>query len=283
MTAIVFGLLTAVLFATSTLSTSRAVRIIPAQSIVATAMAIGLVITIPFAIADGIPAGLRGGTIGWFIVSGLGNVVGLLLLNAALKVGKVGIVAPIVATEGAISAVFAAVLGESIAPIAAFVLAVIVAGVVLSAVAPDPAPLEHERPLRAVLLATAGACAFGVSLFATGYLSDDLPTSWLLLPARIIGVLVLAVPLVVLGRWRMSRRALPYVIVIGFAEVIGFAAFTVGARDSVAIASVLSSQFASIGAVGAYLLFKERLGRLQVTGVVMLVVGVATLTVLRSG
>lgn len=283
MTAIVFGLLTAVLFATSTLSTSRAIRMIPAQSIVGSSMLIGLVLTIPFAIADGIPDGLRGGTIVWFLVSGLGNVGGLLLVNAALKVGKVGIVAPIVATEGAISAVFAAALGESVMPIAAFVLLLIVAGVVLSAVAPDPEPLEHERPLRAVLLATAAAAAFGVSLFATGYLSDDLPTSWLLLPARIIGVLVLAIPLLVLGRLRMTRRALPFVIVIGFAEVIGFSAFTIGARDSVAIASVLASQFASIGAVGAYLLFKERLGRLQVTGVAMLVVGVATLTLLRSG
>ncbi|MBU6245318.1 MAG: DMT family transporter [Actinomycetales bacterium] len=283
MTAIIFGLLTAALFATSTLSTSRAIRIIPAQSIVGSSMLIGLVLTIPFAIADGIPDGLRGGTIVWFLVSGLGNVGGLLLVNAALKVGKVGIVAPIVATEGAISAVFAAALGESVMPIAAFVLLLIVAGVVLSAVAPDPEPLEHERPLRAVLLATAAAAAFGVSLFATGYLSDDLPTSWLLLPARIIGVLVLAIPLLVLGRLRMTRRALPFVIVIGFAEVIGFSAFTIGARDSVAIASVLASQFASIGAVGAYLLFKERLGRLQVLGVVMLVVGVATLTILRSG
>lgn len=283
MTAIIFGLLTAVLFATSTLSTSRAVRIIPAQSIVGTSMLIGLVLTIPFAIADGIPDGLRGASIAWFVVSGLGNVGGLLLVNAALKVGKVGIVAPIVATEGAISAVFAAVLGESIAPIAVFVLLMIVAGVVLSAVAPDPGPLEHERPVRASLLATAAAVAFGVSLFATGYLSDALPTSWLLLPARIIGVLVLAIPLVILRRLQMRRRALPFVVVIGFAEVLGFAAFTIGARDSVAIASVLASQFASIGAVAAYLLFKERLGALQITGVVMLVVGVTVLTVLRSG
>ena len=44
----------------------------------------------------------------------------------------------------------AAVLGESIAPIVAFLLMVIVGGIVLSAMAPDPEPLEHERPLQAV-------------------------------------------------------------------------------------------------------------------------------------
>lgn len=283
MTAVVFGLLTAVLFATSTLCSSRAVRIIPSYSVVASAMLVGLVITIPFAVLEGIPQGLTGANLAWFAVSGLGNAAGLVLINEALKVGKVGIVAPIVATEGALSAVLAAIMGESVAPIAAFLLLAIVAGVVLSAVAPDPAPIAHERRLRAVLLATVASFAFGVSLFATGYLSDALPASWLLLPARVVGVLVLAIPLLLLRRLQMRRRAVPYVLGIGITEVVAFAVFTVGARDSVAVASVLASQFAAIAAVAAFLLFKERLGRLQVAGVAILVVAVAALTLLRSG
>lgn len=283
MTAVVFGLLTAVLFATSTLCSSRAVRIIPSYSVVASAMLVGLVITIPFAALEGIPQGLTGANLAWFAVSGLGNAAGLVLINEALKVGKVGIVAPIVATEGALSAVLAAIMGESVAPIAAFLLLAIVAGVVLSAVAPDPAPIAHERRLRAVLLATVASFAFGVSLFATGYLSDALPASWLLLPARVVGVLVLAIPLLLLRRLQMRRRAVPYVLGIGITEVVAFAVFTVGARDSVAVASVLASQFAAIAAVAAFLLFKERLGRLQVAGVAILVVAVAALTLLRSG
>ena len=40
--------------------------------------------------------------------------------------------------------------------------------------------------------------------------------------------------------------------------------------------------FATFGAIGAYLLFKERLGRLQITGVVMLILGVAALTIASS-
>lgn len=283
MTAVVFGLLTAVLFATSTLCSSRAVRIIPSYSVVASAMLVGLVITIPFAAMEGVPDGLTGANLAWFAVSGVGNAAGLVLINEALKVGKVGIVAPIVATEGAISAVLASVMGESIVPAAAFALLAIVAGVVLSATAPDPAPLANERPVRAVLLATVASFAFGVSLFATGYLSDALPTSWLLLPARVVGVLVLAIPLLVAGRLRMRRAAVPFVLGVGFTEVVAFTVFTIGARDSVAVASVLASQFASIAAVAAYLLFKERLGRLQVTGVAILVVAVAALTLMRAG
>ena len=40
----------------------------------------------------------------------------------------------------------------------------------------------------------------------------------------------------------------------------------------------ISREFAPIAAVAAYLLFKERLGRLQITGVVVLVLGVTSLT-----
>ena len=55
-----------------------------------------------------------------------------------------------------------------------------------------------------------------------------------------------------------------------------------GQRDSVAVAAVLASQFAAIAAVAAYVLFRERLGRLQLVGVVTIVVGVAVLTWLQA-
>lgn len=282
MTAIIFGFLTAAMFATSTLASSRAVRLISLPSVLAGGMLIGLVLTIPGAIAEGVPPGLAGTNIIWFALAGVGNVGGLLLVYAALRVGKVGVVAPIAATEGAISAVLAAVTGESIAPIAAFILMAIVAGIVLSAIAPDPAPIDRERPLRAAVLASASSVFFGVGLFSTGHLSDEIPTSWLLLPPRLIGVFAVAIPIIILGRMQMTRRALPFVAAVGVSEVLGNAAFTVAARDSIAIASVIASQFATISAIMAFLLFRERLGRLQVTGVALLVVSITALTIVQS-
>ena len=47
-----------------------------------------------------------------------------------------------------------------------------------------------------------------------------------------------------------------------------------GPRESIAIAAVMGSQFAAIAAVAAFFLFGERLRRLQVVGVVLIVVGV---------
>ena len=278
MVSVVFGLATAVFFASSSLLSSRAVKIIGSWSTVAWTMLVGLVITLPFLVAAGVPAGLSD-SLGWMLAAGAGNVAGLVLGGLAFRVGKVGVITPILATEGAIAAVIAAALGESIAPIVAFLLLVIVGGIVIAAIAPDPEPLEHERPVAAVLLATGGAIVFGVSLYAAARLSSDLPIAWVLLPARLVGVLALTIPLLLARRLRLTRSTLPLVAGMGFAEVIGFTCFAIGAQYQVAVTSVLASQFAPIAAVMAYVLFRERLGRLQITGVAILVAAVTALSI----
>ena len=278
MTSIIFGLGTAVFFACSTLLSDRAVRRIDPWSVVAWVTFFGLIWTTPFLLAGGIPETLTTDVVRWMAVAGLGNVGGLVLAAFALRIGKVGVVAPIVAAEGAIAAVVAASLGESIAPIIAFFLFLIVIGVIIAAAGPDPAPIENERPVLAALLATAAALSFGLSLFATGYISGDLPSAWVLLPARLVGSVAIFLPLLLTRRLRITRLALPLVIGMSFSEFLGFWSFSLGARDSVGVTSVLSSQFAPIAAVAAYFLFKEKLGRIQIAGVVLLVISVSALT-----
>lgn len=248
------------------------------RPVIAWMMLIGLAVTLPFVFLTGVPAGLDWASVGWMAASGMGNVFGLLIVYAALRVGKVGVVAPIVATEGAIAAIIAALFGESIAPITAFLLLLVVVGVVIAAVAPDPVPVEDERPLRAALLATASALVFGVGLFSIGHLSGVLPMAWLLLPARLIGVVVIAIPLIISGKLVLTKKAFPLVTAAALAEVVGFAAYSIGAQHSVAITAVMSSQFAPIAAVAAYFLFGEKLGKLQILGVAVIVVGVSMLS-----
>src|SRR6185437_11296231 len=130
--------------------------------------------------------------------------------------------------------------------------------------------------------AIGAALSFGVSLYGIGRLSGDVPAAWLLLPARLAGVLAVALPLVVAGRLRLSRAALPFVVVSGLCEVLGFVSYTVGAQHGIAIAAVLASQFAALAAVVAYFAFGERLGRLQVTGVAAIIAGVALLSLLQA-
>jgi len=279
---IVFGLATAVFFAAGSLTASRASRLIGAYSTVAWAMLFGLIITIPLVLIAGTPSGLAGTNSLWWAASGVGNVTGLVLAASAFRVGKVGVIAPILATEGAIAATIAAILGESIAPLAAFVLLVIVGGVSLAAMGKDPAPIPNERPVRAGVLATCGALAFGVALYATGNLSDELPIAWLLLPARSVGVVALFIPLLLLKKLKLTRRAAPYVVLAGIVEVCGFTCYAIGAQYGVAVTAVLASQFAPIAAIMAYLLYKEKLGKVQIAGVAIIVAGVVTLTLLNT-
>ena len=280
MLTIVLGLLTASFFASTSLISSRSVKIIGSASSLAWTMVVGLLITTPFVVASGVPTNL-GASAPWMVMAGLGNVMGILLAGFALRVGKVGVVAPILATGGAISAFISALLGESIAPLVAFVLLVIIAGVVLSAVAPDPAPLDNERPVYAVIVTSLAALCIGIGLFATGNLSDQLPIAWVLLPARLTGVLVLFLPLLLLRRLRITRSTMPMVIAMGFTEVLGFVCFAIGAQYQVAVMSVFASQFAPIAAVAAYVLFKEKLGRLQIVGVAVIVLGVTVLSLVN--
>ena len=145
MVTIILGLLTASFFASTSLMSSRSVKVIGSGSSLAWTMLAGLIITVPFAVVSGVPTNF-GSSAPWMVAAGLGNVVGILLAGFALRVGKVGVVAPILATGGAISALISALLGESIAPLVAFLLLVIVGGIVLSAVAPDPAPAAGNPP-----------------------------------------------------------------------------------------------------------------------------------------
>lgn len=282
MISILFGLATATLFAVSSLAASRAVRVISSPAIVAWGMSLGLVVLIPWLVISGPPPQLSAVEFGWWVAAGAGNIVGLLMAYVAFRNGKVGLIAAILATEGAIAALIAVLFGESLLPVAGVILMVIVVGIVLAALAPDPAPIAQERPVLAVGLGILAAAAFGVSLFSIGHLSDTVPLPWLLLSARLIGTVAIALPMLLLGRLRIVRKALPYVLIIAVAEVIGFVCFTIGSREGIAVTSVLASMYAPITAIAAYFLFKERLGRWQIAGVVIVIVGVVSLSLAGS-
>jgi drug/metabolite transporter (DMT)-like permease len=279
--AILGGLGAALAWATTTLVASRATRLIDVRSLLASVMTVGLLVAAPAAAIAGVPAGLDAHSLIWLAVSGTGNVVGLLFTYSALRIGKVGLVAPITSTEGAVAAVIAVVAGERLSPGSGVTLAAIAAGVALAAI--SPAEDEARRSdRRAILFAAGAALSFGFGLYSTGRVGQDLGVAWAVLPPRVVGVAVIAVPLAFTRRWRMCRAAVPYVVVGGLCEVLGFASYAVGARHGLAVSAVLASQFAAIAAVVGYLILRERLARIQVAGIVTIVVGVSVLSALHG-
>jgi drug/metabolite transporter (DMT)-like permease len=278
-TAIVFGLLCAAMWAYGSVAASRAVRIVDAASVVAWVMLLGFVTWIPVTIASGVPRGLHPIDYLWLVVGGFGNVLGLVLNYAAYRIGKVGVVAAVASTEGGIVAVLAALDGESIALVTALLLTVIVLSVVVVAATPEPTASDHERPVKALTLSCSAAILFGLSLFATSQLGRNVSLSVAVLPARAAGALALALPLAVRGRLQVHRKAMPLVASVALTEVLGACAYVYGTRSNIAVASVLAAQFPAMGAVAAYLLFKERLSRVHLTAVIILAAATAALAV----
>ena len=283
---------------------------IGSRVVLAWVMIVGTIVGLPLALASGVPREIAPGTLALVLLTGICYSAGLYVTYKALTIGKVSIVAPVVATEGAVGALIAIALGDTLTLVAALLLAVIAGGVVLSAIEParpdvpagdielaadaldgparedarvriaDHAALladDATRTRATVLYSVTGALMFGVGIVAAGKAATLIAPIWVAVGARFVGLAVVALPLVLQRRLVLTRRALPLVVVAGIGEIIGSTAYAWGSIHSIPITAVLGSQFAAIAMVAAFLLFGERLSRTQVTGVVLIVGGVTAL------
>lgn len=300
--AILGGLGAAVLFAASSILSARAGRSIGSASSVAWVTVIGLIVALPLVATSGPVPDIPSSVYPYLAASGIASVVGLVFIYRAIQIGKIGIATAIASTEGAVAATLSVLGGEAISPASAVTLVLIAAGIAAVALVPDEATHEAEAeagvaaeaairtgrrldPAQAttsIVLAGLSALVFGVSLYSTAQVGRELPTVYAVLPARVGGTAILFLPLLVTRRLRLTREALPVVVAMAAAEVFGTLSYALGSRDSVAIAAVLTSQYAAVAALAAYVLFRERLTRAQRSGVVAICVGVAVLAGLRA-
>jgi drug/metabolite transporter (DMT)-like permease len=306
MIAIIGGLVAAVLWALANLVSSRSARIIGEDSTLAWMMLVGLIVTTPLAVASGPLPDFTPTALLWLTGSGLGSVVGLAFLYRGLRVGKVGVVAALGSTEGALAAGVSVLRGESLPPLAIAMLAVVAIGIVAVGLASRPSETapegigaavdeatspdaggsaavdEAHDERQAVAFGVAAALCFGLAIYSTGQAGLLVAPMVAVMPARIAGVVGVLLPLALLGRLRLSRRAIPMVVVIGLGEVFGNAAYILGARESLAISAVLASQYGAVAAVAAFFAFRERLSRTQIAGIVTIAIGVAVLSAVRA-
>jgi drug/metabolite transporter (DMT)-like permease len=290
MVALLGGTLAALSWGMSTLAASRAASAVGARVVLAWVMGIGLGLGVLITVTQPMPA-IDGQALALLALAGFGNALGLLAAYTAFATGKVSIVAPIVSTQGAGAAAIAIALGEAVEPPVAFGLAVAAIGVVLvSWERTPPAPVGISRadapveqhPRSAVVLAAFAATLFAIGLYATGRIGAELGVGMTVLPSRTVGSMFVTLPLAFAGRLRLTRRVAPLVLLIGVLEVVGVVGVAIGSTDSISISVVLSSQFASVAAVGAFLLFHERITRHQLLGIGLIVTGVAAVAWLRA-
>ena len=225
MTAIIGGLGAAVLWAAATLCSSRSSRMLGSRLVLGWVMIVGVVVGLPIAIVSPGPATLEPSTVALLGLAGICYVVGLQLTYAALRIGKVSIVAPRSSRPRARSprsspspwatgsgsspgscsrSSSAGVVLSTLEPGRTDVAAGdfdLVADTIDGPTSPDPRTptATGERPIdtrRAGLLAIAAALVFGLGLVAAGKSAALVPVAWVALTARLVGIVAVVIPLV---------------------------------------------------------------------------------------
>ncbi len=282
MTGIVGGLIAALAWGGATVSSAQASRDVGPFVAFACANVVAFLITLPIALATGMPDAPASAW-GWTVVYGVALIGAFGFAFPALTIGRVGIVAPVIAVDGAIAALFAFLTGEPIVALAGVGLVVVVVGVVLSVL--QPAPLTSLGPRRdrlAVVLGLASALCFATAFIAASK-TTGLEPAWVVTVGRAVNIVFVTVPvLAATGVPRLPRRV--WLLIGGEAvgDVVGNIAFVTATRDGLAVPAVLGSQYAIVAALLGAFFFRERLTPLQWGGVALTLFGVGLIAAVSA-
>ena len=145
-----------------------------------------------------------------------------------------------------------------------------------------PVPAGHGHPLQAGLLATLAASLFGLSLYTGARAIDHVPELWLPAGSRTFGTVLIALPLLFIGKLPRPGRFLRFTFYSALAQSTGYFAFLVAADSSgVSVPAVLASQASVVGMVISFLVLGERLSRRQLAGIAVLLAGVVVVAATR--
>ena len=281
MIAVIGGLGAAVAWALATIAAARASRVLGPWSTTGLVVFIGLLVTLPLVALEAPSEPIAAEDLAWLTVAGLGYAVGKVFNYSALAGGKVPVTAPIVSTEGSVAALLAVLTGEPASPLMLGMFVLIAVGVFVVALQPGGgADVLAGGGVRYVVYAVLAAVIFGIGLYAAGRASESVAPSLVVLAGRVAGVLMLTIPLTLTRRLRFERSVLPVLVFAGVAEVAGVYLFAFGASESIAVTSVLSSQFAVMAALLAHVL-GERIAPRQWAGVAAVTVGVVVIALMR--
>jgi len=201
----------------------------------------------------------------------------------ALIVGSFSVVAPIVATYGAITALLSAAMGEPLGMAAFGGIAVAVLGAAMASVPGRTGTESKSAPVtgKGAGLASISALFYGIGFYIQAHYV--VPRLGHLVPVWLyygLGCLMLGSAALVLRKNLAPPRLkqIPVVLVTGLAASSAFLALTVAVTGGdVAVPTVLASLASVVTVVMARILVKERVALHQWAGIVAVVMGLIML------
>jgi drug/metabolite transporter (DMT)-like permease len=213
-------------------------------------------------------------------IAGFGLVVAWWAFALGVTHGGVAGVVAVSATDGAIAATVALLLGERLSAAVLASLAVVVVGVLVVSGSGAGTSIGRMAP-KAVGFGLLSACGYATFLVATGGL-DRIGPLWATAVARGAALLMVGPLLLVRGRLAIPWRDTALVALAGAVTSLGVVCYLLAVTDGIAVPSVMASSYAAWTALGGVLLMGERVHRGQVLGMAAVVVGMAGLALARA-
>ncbi|MDA4111377.1 MAG: DMT family transporter [Thaumarchaeota archaeon] len=222
---------------------------------------------------------------------GMLNVSGLMLLYRSFTTGNMSLTAPIASSFPIFTILLGYVfLGQVIGAAKGIAIAIVISGVILSGVnlsstKNNPSKIEKTKTKR---LSNSVVSAFAASLFfggaylglnlGLGYFGSVLSILFFRLGAVLFSFLFLFVTMKKLvlptgGAWK-------WLLTMAILDSLGFASLTLGylsSGNSPAVVTTLSSLLGAVTTILATVIYKDKLTRVQILGIVILFSGVVIL------
>jgi len=218
------------------------------------------------------------------LVVGVLNVLGLILLYRAFSIGNMSLTAPIAGSFPIFTILLGFVLlDQGIGFEKGIAIAIVIFGVILSGVSPGPGQntsigFQNKRNSSGVISALLASIFFGAAYLglnlAAGYFGSVLSV-WFVR----VGAVLFSFPFLLLT---MKRLVLPsgawkWLVAMAVLDSSGFTALTLGyiySGNSPAVVTTLSSLLGAVTTILATLIYKDKLTRIQIVGIVILFLGV---------
>jgi drug/metabolite transporter (DMT)-like permease len=275
--AVLLGLAVAVAYGAADFLGGMATKRSALASVLVTAQLVGLpVLLVLLPLAGGSPtpkALLFGG------LAGMAGGLGIACLYRGLAIGRMTVVAPVTAVGAAVLPVgWGLATGERPSPVALAGVAIALVAVVLVS-RPPQEPVARAAHVAAgrtpLVLAVVSGIGFGF-VFILLAESGDGTGLWPLVATRAVSVTMLGVvALLTRQRLRASRDVLPTIVAAGVLDMTANVLYLLASRRGLlALVAVLSALYPAITVLLARVVLTERIGRLQLGGIVLTGAGV---------